>query len=48
MFDEVINQGRMEVADELFADHGPVGEVQGREAFKGLVAQWRSAVPDVR
>jgi predicted ester cyclase len=24
-----------------------MGDVQGREAFKGLVAQWRSAVPDV-
>lgn len=51
MFDEMINNGRLEVADELFAedfiDHGPMGEVLGREAFKGLVAQWRSAVPDV-
>ena len=30
MFDEIINQGRLEVADELFAeyyvDHGPMGE----------------------
>jgi predicted ester cyclase len=24
-----------------------MGDVPGREAFKGLVAQWRSAVPDV-
>ena len=24
-----------------------MGDVQGREAFKGLVAQWRAAVPDV-
>jgi predicted SnoaL-like aldol condensation-catalyzing enzyme len=51
MFEEIINQGRLEVADELFSedfvDHGPVGDIQGREAFKGLVAQWRSAVPDV-
>ena len=51
MFDEIINQGRLDVADELFAedfvDHGPMGDVHGREAFKGLVAQWRSAVPDV-
>jgi predicted SnoaL-like aldol condensation-catalyzing enzyme len=51
MFEEIINQGRLEVADELFAedfvDHGPMGDVHGREAFKGLVAQWRSAVPDV-
>ena len=51
MFDEIINQGRLDVADELFAedfvDHGPMGDVDGREAFKGLVAAWRSAVPDV-
>jgi ketosteroid isomerase-like protein/predicted ester cyclase len=51
MFDEVINQGRLEVADELFAedfvDHGPMGDMTGRESFKGLVAQWRDAVPDV-
>jgi predicted ester cyclase len=51
MFDELINEGRMEVADELFAedfvDHGPMGDIQGRDAFKVLVAQWRSAVPDV-
>ena len=51
MFEEIINQGRLEVADELFADdfvdHGPMGDVNGREAFKGLVAQWRAAVPDV-
>ena len=51
MFDEIINQGRLEVADELFADdyvdHGPMGDITGREAFKEMVAQWRSAVPDV-
>jgi ketosteroid isomerase-like protein len=51
MFDEVINQGRLDVADELFAedflDHGPMGDVAGREAFKGLIRQWRDAVPDV-
>jgi predicted SnoaL-like aldol condensation-catalyzing enzyme len=51
MFDEIINQGRLEVADELFAedyvDHGPMGDITGREGFKQLVAQWREAVPDV-
>jgi steroid delta-isomerase-like uncharacterized protein len=51
MFDEIINNGNLQVADDLFADdfvdHGPMGDLQGREAFKGLVAQWRSAVPDV-
>jgi predicted ester cyclase len=52
MFDEIINQGALDVTDEMFADdfvdHGPMGDVRGREAFKGLVAQWRAAVPDVR
>ena len=51
MFDEIINQGRLEVADELFAedyvDHGPMGDLTGRDTFKQLVAQWRDAVPDV-
>jgi predicted ester cyclase len=51
MFEEIINQGNFDVADEVFADdfvdHGPIGDIQGREAFKGLVEQWRSAVPDV-
>jgi predicted ester cyclase len=51
IFDEVINQGRIDAADELFAedfvDHGPMGDLQGRDAFKGLILGWRSAVPDV-
>jgi ketosteroid isomerase-like protein/predicted ester cyclase len=51
MFDEIINQGRLEVVDELFADdfvdHGPMGDIAGRVGFKQLVAQWRGAVPDV-
>jgi len=51
MFQEIINEGRLDVADEVFAedfvDHGPMGDMAGRETFKQLVAQWRSAVPDV-
>jgi predicted SnoaL-like aldol condensation-catalyzing enzyme len=51
MFDEVVNAGRLEVVDELFAedfvDHGPMGDVPGREGFKQVVARWREAVPDV-
>jgi steroid delta-isomerase-like uncharacterized protein len=51
MFDEIINQGNLDAADELFAeefvDHGPMGDIAGREAFKALVGQWRSGVPDV-
>jgi len=51
VFDEVINRGKLEAVDELFeedfVDHGPAGDVHGREAFKAVVGQWRSAVPDV-
>ena len=51
MFDEVINEGNFDVLDELFAedyvDHGPMGDLAGRETFKQMVAQWRAAVPDV-
>jgi predicted ester cyclase len=51
LFDEIINAGHVDVADELFADdyvdHGPMGDMAGVEAFKGLVQMWRAAVPDV-
>jgi len=51
MFDEVINKGDLDAADQLFTedfvDHGPFGDIKGRDAFKTLVAQWRAAVPDV-
>jgi predicted ester cyclase len=51
LFDEVINRGNLELADELFAsdyvDHGPMGEVRGIEAFKEVVRMWRAAAPDV-
>ncbi len=51
IFDEVINQGRVDVLPELFAedyvDHGPMGDMKGRDAFSQLIEQWRSAVPDV-
>jgi predicted SnoaL-like aldol condensation-catalyzing enzyme len=52
MFDELINAGHLDVADELFVsdfvDHGPMGEILGVEAFREVVAMWRAAVPDVR
>jgi predicted ester cyclase len=52
LFDEIINAGNVDLADELFApdyvDHGPMGEMHGIDAFKELVQMWRSAVPDVR
>jgi steroid delta-isomerase-like uncharacterized protein len=51
IFDEIVNKGNMDAIDELiaedFVDHGPMGDVQGREAFKGLVSQFRAAVPDM-
>jgi predicted ester cyclase len=51
LFDEIINAGNLDAADELFApdfvDHGPMGEMRGIDAFKEVVAMWRSAIPDV-
>src|SRR5580765_1677006 len=51
IFDEVVNQGRMDALDELFTDdyvdHGPMGDMQGRDTFRQLVEMWRAAVPDV-
>ena len=50
IFDEVINKGNLDAVDELmaedFVDHGPMGDM-GRDAFKGLVGQYRAAVPDL-
>jgi predicted ester cyclase len=51
MFEEVINQGKVERTGDYFAadfvSHGPMGDIRGIEAFKGLVAAWRGAFPDV-
>lgn len=51
LFDEIINRGNLEIADELIAPdyvaHGPMGELRGIEAFKELVRMWPAAVPDV-
>ncbi|HKN53869.1 MAG TPA: ester cyclase [Amycolatopsis sp.] len=51
MFDEVINEGNLDAADDYFAedfvDHGPMGEMHGVPAFKEMVVMWRAAVPDV-
>jgi predicted SnoaL-like aldol condensation-catalyzing enzyme len=50
IFDEVVNKGNLDAVDELMAedyvDHGPMGDM-GRDAFKGLVGQYRAAVPDL-
>jgi predicted ester cyclase len=51
IFNDIINAGNLDLIDEVFADdfvdHGPMGDVKGREAFREVVVQWRSAVPDV-
>ena len=51
IFEEIINRGNLDAADELmtddFVDHGPMGDLEGVEAFKQMVAMWRAAVPDV-
>jgi predicted ester cyclase len=51
LFDEVINNGNLDLVDEMFhedyVDHGPMGDMPGRDTFKQLVAHWREAVPDV-
>jgi predicted ester cyclase len=51
IFDEIINAGNVDAADELmtedFVDHGPTGDLHGVEEFKQMVAMWRAAVPDV-
>lgn len=51
MFDEVINQGRLDKVEEYFApdyvDHGPLGDVPGIEGFKAVVSAWLGAFPDV-
>ena len=51
IFEEIINNGNIDAADEYFAedyvDHGPMGDLHGRQAFKDTIAMWRQAVPDV-
>jgi predicted ester cyclase len=51
LFDVVINEGDLdaipEFFDESYVDHGPMGDIHGLDAFRGLVEQWRAAVPDV-
>jgi steroid delta-isomerase-like uncharacterized protein len=51
IFDEIINEGRLDSVDELFTedyvDHGPTGDLNGRDAFRAVIAAWRDAVPDV-
>ncbi len=51
--EEVINQGRLERADDLviedFVELDPLpGQAQGREGLKEVIRQIRSAFPDIR
>ena len=50
MFGEVINNGRMDLLDELFdpafISHTARGDLN-RDAFRAFVAGWRSAFPDL-
>jgi steroid delta-isomerase-like uncharacterized protein len=52
-FDEVWNEGRLEVVDELFAPEyvghpsGPEQTVRGPEGVKAYVASLRAGVPDL-
>jgi steroid delta-isomerase-like uncharacterized protein len=49
--EEVFNQGKLEVADEIISPdyvyHGPAGEFKGPEGFKQMVTMTRKALPDI-
>ena len=50
MFDEIINQGKIEVVDELFHPEFQSMTPQGtldRAGFRGYVEMWRSGFPDI-
>src|SRR5215213_4873761 len=51
MFDEIINEGRLELIDELF-DPGFTSETQqgtlDREGFREFVVGWRAGFSDLR
>jgi len=52
-FDEIFNQGNLEVADEIcspnYVDHDPTNpiEVRGTEGLKEYVKIYREAFPDL-
>ncbi len=53
VFEEIISQGNLSLADEIFAsnyvDHDPANpDVSGPAGFKLLVSKYRSAFPDLR
>jgi len=51
VFNEVVNEKKIDLLDELFAqdyvDHGPMGDVTGRENVRALFAGFFQAVPDL-
>ncbi|MGH8917732.1 MAG: ester cyclase [Actinomycetes bacterium] len=50
MFDEVVNQGQIELIDELFDPEFQTETPQGildLEGFKGYVLAWRTGFPDI-
>jgi predicted ester cyclase len=51
IFDEIVNQGRLDSVDALFAedfaDHGPGVDLHGREEFRASVRQWLGAFSDI-
>jgi len=53
LFEELWNQGKLDVAGEIFANdyifHGPVaGEVRGPEGFKQFVSMYLTSYPDLQ
>jgi len=51
MFDEVINEGKLDLVDELFDPEFTSETPQGtldRDGFKQYVADWRQGFPDIR
>ncbi len=50
VFDEIINQGNLDVAEEIFASdftHREGGEMYDLEAWKMVVTTFRAAIPDL-
>ena len=51
-FEEVWNEGNMDLVDELYSDeyvgHSTTGDIEGPEARKGYIGTFRSAFPDGR
>ena len=52
VFNEVVNEKNLDLLVDLFAedyvDHGPMGDVRGRDNVKALFGGFFQAVPDLR